>query len=228
MPIVQKCQKRLAICTNHFSRPCLFKKTKGFRHGISSPFWRLSSFYILGMKIAAKNRQFGTRARYKRLPVKRSRAIRFQKTITVNRLVPEVYSFGRRLENLPRFIKHLKSVYGNGGNISHWIATIGGTTFEWDAETIEVRPYEMISWQSLPAAEVDHAGSISFRPTAGNHGTVVKVSLKYALPEGRAKSKVLNVFDKGAKPVIDDDLSCFKSLLETGENSTKESWNNWG
>lgn len=149
--------------------------------------------------------------------VKSGKGVKLQKTITVNRPVSDVFSFLRHLENLPRFMKHLESVRCNGGNISHWVAEIGGLKLEWDAEAIELRQNEVISWQSLPAAQVDNAGSIWFRPAVGNRGTVVKVALKYAPPGGKAGAKVAKVLGAEAKSAMEDDLRRFKSLIETGE-----------
>ena len=154
--------------------------------------------------------------------VKGGRGVNFQKTITVNRPVQEVFSFWRHLENLPKFMKNVQSVSSNGGNITHWIAKIDGTTVEWDAETIEARANEVLSWQSLPAAEVDSAGSIWFRPAPGNRGTVVKVALKYAPVGGKATVKIAKLFGKDANAIMEDDLLRFKSLIETGEIPTTE------
>lgn len=175
------------------------------------------------MKMAIRDEESArTRPRKAGPAIKSGKGVKIQKTITVNRPVAEVFGFWRHLENLPRFMKHIQSVSGNGGNISHWIAKIENTTLEWDAETIEVRPNEIISWQSLPAAEVDNAGSIWFRPAIGNRGTVVKVALKYSPPGGKAAAKIAKFFGKDARSLIEDDLYRFKSLLETGEISTIE------
>ena len=119
-------------------------------------------------------------------------------------------------------MKHVHSVSSNGGNITHWIIKIDSKTVEWDAETIEARANEVLSWQSLPAAEVDSAGSIWFRPAPGNRGTVVKVALKYAPVAGKATVKIAKLFGKDANAVMEDDLFRFKSLIETGEIPTIE------
>jgi len=154
--------------------------------------------------------------------VKSGQGIKVQKTVTINRPLAEVYSFWLNLENLTGFMKHLNSVRTVEGNISHWVVKLDGITVEWDAETIESRPNELISWRSLPAAEVDNAGSVWFKPAMGNRGTVVKVALKYAPPGGKSASKVAKVFGKDAKSVIEDDMYRLKSLLETGEIPTTE------
>lgn len=153
--------------------------------------------------------------------VKSGEGVKFQKTITINRPVAEVYSFWRDFNNLARFMQHVNSVTPRDEKISHWkISPTEKHSLEWDAELIEDRANELISWQSLPGADVDNAGSVWFRPAIGNRGTVVKVALKYAPPGGKPAAKIAKAFGKDGKGVIEDDLYRLKSLLETGEIPT--------
>src|SRR5262249_37000099 len=101
---------------------------------------------------------------------------------------------------------------------SHWVLkTIGGKFLEWDAEIIEQRENEMISWRSAPGADVDNAGSVWFTPVPGGKGTLIRVELKY-LPRGRgASGLVAKVFGRDAKREIAKELGRFKSLLEGGQ-----------
>ncbi|MGH8024283.1 MAG: SRPBCC family protein [Limisphaerales bacterium] len=174
--------------------------------------------------MAARDEDAARSMRPRRLggAAKRGRGVTFQKTITVNRPVQEVFAFWRHLENLSKFMKRIRAVTSNGGNITHWVMNVDGSTLEWDAETIEARPNEVLSWQSLPAADVDSAGSIWFRPAPGNRGTVVKVSFKYAPPGGKAAVKLSKILGKDAEALMEEDLFRFKSLIETGEIPTIE------
>src|SRR5215831_7850001 len=100
--------------------------------------------------------------------------VRADNAATINRPVREVYSFWRKLENLPRFMRHLESVTVRDDLHSHWVVkTLGGKTLEWDAEIIEERENDMISWRSLPGADVDNAGSVWFTRVPAGKGTVV-------------------------------------------------------
>jgi len=171
------------------------------------------------MKMAARDEDAARMRRPRRAGIARTRGVEFHKTITVNRPVQEVFSFWRHLENLPKFMKFVQAVTSNGGNITHWVVTTNGATLEWDAETIEARANEVLSWQSLPAATVDNAGSIVFRPAPGNRGTVVNVSLKYAPANGKATAKLARLFGKDAEAVMEEDLFRFKSLIEMGDKS---------
>lgn len=151
-------------------------------------------------------------------PLKSGRGIKFEKTITVNRPVSEVYAYWSQLENLPRFMKHLQSVRWNDDKTSHWVLQpTRNSTLEWDAEILENRANELISWKSLPGSDVDNAGSVWFTPAAGNRGTVVKIVLKYDPPGGKLAARMARWFGEDAAAVIEDDLDRFKSLVETGE-----------
>jgi uncharacterized membrane protein len=176
------------------------------------------------MKMAARDEDAARSARPRRIgsAVKGGRGVTFHKTITVNRPVQEVFSFWRHLENLPRFMRFVRAVTSNGGNITHWVVTADDTTLEWDAETIEARVNEVLSWQSLPAAAVDNAGAILFRPAPGNRGTIVNVSLKYAPAGGRTTAKLAKIIGKDAEAIMEEDMFRFKSLIETGEIPTTE------
>jgi len=155
--------------------------------------------------------------------VKSGAGVKFQKTITVNRPVAQVYAFWRNFENLPRFMEHLESVDLKNDTISHWaIKTSEKHVLEWDAQIIEDRPNELISWQSLQGADVDNAGSVWFRPATGDRGTVVKLTMKYSPPGGKFGAKLARLFGQDAVQIIESDLYRLKSLLETGEIPTTE------
>jgi len=144
--------------------------------------------------------------------------VKVEHAVTVNRPPAEVYRFWRNLSQLPRFMGHLKEVRDTGGGKSHWVARGPlGMSVEWDAETIEDRPNEVISWRSLDGSDVDTAGSVHFRPAPAGRGTEVRVSLKYDPPAGKVGAAVAKLFGESPDHQVQADLSRFKSLLEAGE-----------
>ena len=63
------------------------------------------------------------------------KAIRVEKTVTINRPASELYSFWHNFENLPRFMRHLESVTVLDGNRSHWVSKAPlDNRVEWDAD----------------------------------------------------------------------------------------------
>ncbi len=144
--------------------------------------------------------------------------VRTKRSITVRRPVEEVYAFWRDFENLPRFMRHLESVTVTGDRRSHWKALApAGRTVEWDAETVEDRPNELIAWRSLPGASVYNAGEVRFAPAPGGRGTEVRVTLDYDPPFGKLGSKVAMLFREEPGQQVFDDLRHFKQVMETGE-----------
>ncbi|HOC17475.1 MAG TPA: SRPBCC family protein [Vicinamibacterales bacterium] len=140
------------------------------------------------------------------------------RSMTVNKPPAEVYGFWRNLENLPRFMKHLRSVTVTGPDRSHWVVQgPAGRSVEWDAEIVEERPGEFLAWRSLPGSQVDHSGWVSFRPAPGGRGTEVSLRLAYHPPAGRLGSAVAWLFGREPEQQLREDVRRFKQVIETGE-----------
>lgn len=143
---------------------------------------------------------------------------RVDHAVTVNKPAAEAYRFWRDFENLPRFMAHLEDVDTTTDGRSRWIARGPlGLRVEWQAEIIEDRPGEVISWKSLPGSDVDTAGSVHFRELPAGHGTEVRVRLKYDPPAGKLGTAVARLFGEAPDHQVRDDLRRFKQVLETGE-----------
>jgi uncharacterized membrane protein len=140
------------------------------------------------------------------------------KSITIKRSPETVYRFWRQLENLPRFMYHLREVRPLGDRRSHWVAAApAGAQVEWDAEIVDERPNEMIAWRSLPDSDIRNEGSVRFRPAPADRGTEVQVQLQYQAPGGKAGALVASLFGEEPTQQIRDDLRRLKQVLETGE-----------
>ncbi len=158
-----------------------------------------------------------------RTSVPSGKGSKVEMAITINAPVAQVYQFWRQLENLPRFMRHLESVTQKDSNHSHWsVRTPRDKLVHWDAELIEERENEMLSWRSLPGADVDNAGSVWFTPAPGGRGTMLKVALKYSPPAGKLGMMLAKLWGRDAEAEIKEDLYRLKSLLETGETPTTE------
>jgi len=68
-----------------------------------------------------------------------NQAIKVEKTVTINKPKEELYRFWHNFENLPNFMKHLKSVTVVNDKRSHWWRMPLGASVEWDADIIEDR-----------------------------------------------------------------------------------------
>jgi uncharacterized membrane protein len=139
------------------------------------------------------------------------------RSVTINRPRQEVYEFWRDLEHLPTFMIHLEAVTSSGNRRSHWVANAPTGRVEWDAETIEDRPGEIIAWQSLDGSDVPNGGSVRFTDAPADRGTEVHVDLHYDPPAGRAGAIVATLFGEEPQQQLRDDLRRFKQVMETGE-----------
>ena len=57
---------------------------------------------------------------------------------------------------------------------------------EWDAEIVEERENALLSWRSMPGADIENAGTVRFREMPNGRGTEVRLRLDYSPPGGRA------------------------------------------
>jgi uncharacterized membrane protein len=151
------------------------------------------------------------------------RGIHIEESFTIMKSPEELYNFWHQFENLPKFMMHLNSVKTIDAKRSHWVAQgPAGMNVEWDAEIINDEPNRTIAWRSLGGADVDNAGSVTFRPAAGDRGTEVSVTLDYIPPMGKAGAMVAKLFGRDADQMIREDLRNFKRLMETGEIPTTQ------
>jgi uncharacterized membrane protein len=114
---------------------------------------------------------------------------------------------------------HLESVQVlEDGTRSHWVA-IGpaGMRIEWDAEMVEDRPDELISWRSIPGGSVDTAGYVQFKPAPENQGTEIAVEMRYDPPGGVIGATIAKLFGESGEQVVSRDLLAFKNVMEIGE-----------
>jgi uncharacterized membrane protein len=138
--------------------------------------------------------------------------------ITVNRPVAEVFAYWQDLEDLPRFMTHLRSVRSLGGGRSRWQAEgPPGVEVVWEAEISDQRIDERIAWRSLAGASVANQGEVEFRPAPGQRGTEVRVRLRYDPPAGKLGAAAAKLFGEAPGQQVRDDLRRFKQVLEAGE-----------
>ncbi len=147
-----------------------------------------------------------------------ARGIRVRRSVTILQSPEQVYGFWRDFRNLPRIMEHLESVETLDDRRSRWRARAPvGTDVEWEAEIVEDRLNEMISWRSLPGSEVDNTGSVRFESAPGGRGTEVRVELRYDPPGGKLGAAVAKLFGKAPEQEVARDLRRLKQVLETGE-----------
>jgi uncharacterized membrane protein len=155
---------------------------------------------------------------------KKASAIQISNVLTINKPRSEVYAFWRKLENLPRFMRHLVNVMQIDEKRSHWTAAMprGLGRISWQAEITDDRPDEYIAWESLPGSLIDNAGSVVFKDAPGVDATEVTAVISYRLPAGDAGALAAKLVNPYAEQLIRNDLSRFKSVIETGKIPPEE------
>ncbi|HEU5335059.1 MAG TPA: SRPBCC family protein [Terriglobales bacterium] len=151
-----------------------------------------------------------------------STLISVRRAITIDKTPEELYRFWRDFENLPRFMRHLHSVRGEGGRL-HWESSGPlGKHFSWQAEITEDRENELISWRSLPGSQIENQGSVRFQAAPQGRGSEMQVELVYRPPAGRIGAAFASLFGEEPEQQIREDLRRFKELMEAGEIATTD------
>ena len=154
--------------------------------------------------------------------VQHTEGIKVEETVMINRPAEDLYQFWRNFENLPAIMHHLKSVEVLSEIESHWVVEgPAGMTVEWDAEIYTEIANRQISWRSIEGSDVEHAGSVTFRPSGS--GTEVTVMLKYNPPAGKLGAMFAKLFGEDAASQIAHDLGHFKEEMESGSSSSQSS-----
>ncbi|WP_442587285.1 SRPBCC family protein [Pedobacter sp. AW31-3R] len=143
-------------------------------------------------------------------------AINITEDITVNVSRDKVYAFWRELSNLPRFMKHLKSVEEISSEISLWKANTPGALIDlkWNAEITREETDEYIGWQSLEGSMIDNAGKVEFRDTLNGTGTEIHIEIDYFPPAGSVGRGVTTLFNGVFEKMIREDILNFKAYAE--------------
>jgi uncharacterized protein (TIGR02271 family) len=131
-----------------------------------------------------------------------------ERSIDLNVPVQVVYQQWTRFEDFPRFMEGIEAVRRLDAKRLHWVANIGGTRKEWDAQITEEVPNERIAWRS-EAGEFT-AGVVTFQPLGTDH-TRMTVRFNYE-PEG--VKETLGDWLGLVSRRVENDLERFKDFVE--------------
>ena len=152
------------------------------------------------------------------------RGVHVRESITINAAADALYRFWRQLESLPEVMPHLERVEPLDARRSRWTAkAFDAVPITWDAEIINEVPYETIGWKTLPGQAVQHAGSVTFKPSPTGRGTEVRVHLQYAAPGGKAASWLAWLAGQDPGKLTRDGLRALKRRFEGPQLDTAAS-----
>lgn len=157
-----------------------------------------------------------------REPQYHSGSVNVRTMLVVNRPKHEVYSFWRKLENLPLFMKHLKTVQEHDNRRSHWEAILPGNlaTLQWEAEIIEEEENRKIAWRSIPGSTIENAGKVVFEEALGGQGTRLDILISYRPPAGDVGKGIANMLNPMVEKYIRRDVCNFKDHIEQSKPLT--------
>jgi len=147
-------------------------------------------------------------------------SVNIRTNMRVNKPRQEVYQFWRKLENLPRFMKHLLTVKEIDGRRSHWEAVMPGSiaTLRWDAEIVKETPDQLIGWQSVPNSMIENAGKVEFRDADG--GTELEITISYRPPAGDLGAGIAKLLNPLFRKLVTEDVKNFKTYMENYDMNT--------
>jgi uncharacterized membrane protein len=151
----------------------------------------------------------------KRTGDKHANTVNIRTEFIVDRPRQVVYSYWRHLENLPKFLTHIKEIKEIGYDRSEWtLATPGDLAkVKWEAEIVEEEAGRTLSWRSLPGSTVENAGKITFADAFGG-GTILRVVISYRPPAGYIGSEIAEWLNPLFKQVVINDVNNFKEHIE--------------
>lgn len=147
-----------------------------------------------------------------------------RRAITVRASREALYAFWRRLDNLPRFMEHVKSVTSESDLRSHWVVEEGPLTLTWTTDIVTDIEGRRIAWTSLPGSQVMNEGTVEFRDAPGLRGTEVHVTIRYEPIAGAPLAAPLRaLLQRFTAHQLDVELTRFRQLMELGEITTAAS-----
>jgi uncharacterized membrane protein len=131
-----------------------------------------------------------------------------EESIDIEVPVTAAYSQWTQFESFPQFMEGVERVDQQDDKHLHWVADIGGTRREWDAEITEQHPDHRIAWKALNQDGPD--GVVTFHKLDETH-TRVMVQMDYE-PRGLVESagSMIGVDNRRVR----GDLESFKEFIE--------------
>jgi uncharacterized membrane protein len=144
--------------------------------------------------------------------------IHVKESIVINRKASDIYRFWRKLENLPLFIGHLRSVEGLQDGHSRWTLETPVGHISWESEIIQDKKDEFIQWRSVPTSHVTNSGFLSLVEKEGGKATEATVELNYRPPGGHDSFLEDEILEVITAEQMKADLRRLKHMMES-ENS---------
>jgi uncharacterized membrane protein len=137
-------------------------------------------------------------------------------SIEVEVPVQTAYNQWTQFEDFPRFMESVERVQQLDDKRLHWVADVGGTKAEWDAEITHQEPDRRVAWRATSG--FPNWGEVTFEPVNGK--TRINVNMQFE-PEGMKETAGSALgFDSRT---VKKDLQHFKDFIE-GRGTETGAW----
>jgi uncharacterized membrane protein len=175
-----------------------------------------SLYHALGVNYSDRRHRSG---------VPGNEGVRIEHAVNIHCPAADLYQFWRRVDQLPRILRHVESVRAIDEWHSHWVARGPiGPALEWDAEIINEHENELIAWQSVHGADLRNAGSVRFEALS-EELTRMKVCLELLPVGGTAVLALARLFGTDPQRELETDLERFKDFAERELTPSSQSLN---
>ncbi len=188
----------------------------GLTHIFKSPFSSILKIgaggYLLGRGISGHCEIYSKLGKNSTEPVN----VNVRSSFVIDRPRNDVYEFWRKLDNLPKFMKHLERVEVIDNKRSHWVLKLPADVkiVSWDAEIVHEEPGHAIGWSSLPGSILDNAGKVRFEDSEDGNGTLVEVVISYTPPAGGVGTALGTILNPVFKNMVDADMRNLKQYMD--------------
>jgi uncharacterized membrane protein len=133
---------------------------------------------------------------------------RVEESIDVNAPLTTAYNQWTQFEEFPKFMDGVKSVTQIDDTHLRWVAEIGGTEEQWEAEITEQQPDRKIVWRALDGHH--NSGTVTFEPL-GDNQTRINVVIEH---ETEGLTEALGSALGADSRKVKGDLERFKQVVE--------------
>jgi len=137
-----------------------------------------------------------------------------EETIEIDVPVSTAYNQWTQFESFPQFMDGVERVEQKDDKHLRWVAEIGGTTREWDAEITEQHPDHRVAWKALDQDGPN--GVVTFHKLDDSR-TKIMLQMDYE-PEGMKESVGSAIGLDSHR--VKDDLESFKEFIESRGSAT--------
>jgi len=133
-----------------------------------------------------------------------------EKSILISASPKEVFAIIANVENMANLSASITKVTRVSNNDYHWQVNLAGMNLEWDAELLQSREPEYLSWRSIGG--VENRGEYVLEPQNGKTKLIFR--MEYHLPSRIVEVMLNTFFESSIEKWLEEILSNLKKEIE--------------